>query len=99
MLLLKKKDPRPIQRFGLIAYSNYKWRNITNQLRWEEREAFIKPYAEDDEESDDGNIYLPEDDNRNIFHRIVDATEAEEDYLNRPIFCTRYFMIKCLFWR
>ena len=29
----------------------------------DEREAFTNPYTEDDKESDDGNIYLPEDDN------------------------------------
>ena len=29
----------------------------------DEREVFTNPYTEDDKESDDGNIYLPEDDN------------------------------------
>ena len=45
----------------------------------DEREAFTNLYAEDDEEIDDDDIYLPEDDNRNIFDIFVDATEAEED--------------------
>lgn len=55
--------------------------SVTN-LDEDKREAFTNPYPEYHEESYNDDIYLTENDNRNIFHIFVDATEAKEDWFS-----------------
>ena len=89
---------RPIQKFGPIAYSNYKWRILINSDRMKEELLPIR--RQDVTKKVTTTIFTyPRMRIETSFTYLQTPLKPKKIDFNRPLYCTRYFMVKFLFWK